>query len=73
MSSKCQIYDTLPHILPYLGKEKRPPKTLGSPVNAGGSVEAATGFEPVNNGFANHRLRPTWLHRLFKTATLYQI
>jgi acetyl-CoA carboxylase carboxyl transferase subunit beta len=27
-------------------------------------LEAATGFEPVNNGFANRRLRPTWLHRL---------
>ena len=23
-----------------------------------GLLEAATGFEPVNNGFANHRLRP---------------
>ncbi len=33
-------------------------------------VEAATGFEPVNNGFADRRL-PTWLRRLKKRHTVY--
>jgi hypothetical protein len=35
--------------------------------------EAWVGFEPANDGFANHSLRPTWAPRLVNLARQYSL